>query len=106
MRPEHTPAGRALRAIQKYDEVAGNSPADLLHRDLLIEAEDALGAILWLSCTGEPSSWRDDGSVGGYDHNGDTCPIHEWLVESDQAEVQRTGSRGPGESPSASSPER
>lgn len=82
-------AALALRAIQRYDEVAGNSPPDLLHRYLLIEAETALGELLGLTCTGEPSMWSldDPSKVTGYDHNGDTCPIHEWLVESDQKEV-------------------
>jgi hypothetical protein len=80
----------ALRALQQYDEVAGNEPADVVHQPLLIEAMDALGVILGLSCTGEPSSWNADGSVGGYSHDGDTCPIHEWLVEADWLRVPMT----------------
>lgn len=71
---------RALRAIQKYDEVFSGVHA----RFLLIEAETALGEYLGLSCTGEPDGWNEDGSIALYKHNGDTCPIHEWLVESDQ----------------------
>ena len=81
-----TPAARALRAIQKYDEVAG-SGLDAEHRYLLLEAESELGALLGLDCTGEPSSWTREGVVVGYDHDGETCPIHEWLVPSDQKEV-------------------
>jgi hypothetical protein len=81
-----SPAARALRAIQKYDEVAGSALA-ASHRYLLIEAETELGALLGLDCTGEPSSWTREGVIVAYDHDGDTCPIHEWLVPSDQKEV-------------------
>jgi hypothetical protein len=78
----------ALRAIQQYDELAPYSELGL--RYLLIRAEDALGRELGLTCTGEPSSWEvGTERVTGYDHNGDTCPIHEWLVEGDQQEVAR-----------------
>ncbi|HEY7621725.1 MAG TPA: hypothetical protein VH834_18235 [Solirubrobacteraceae bacterium] len=84
-RLDHSSAARALRALQRYDELAGN--ADILHRHHLIEAETELGALLGLDCTGEPSSWTREGIVTGYDHDGDTCPVHEWLVPSDQQEV-------------------
>lgn len=87
-------AARALRAIQKYDEVAGNAPPDLLQRPLLIAAEDALGELLGLDCTGEPSAWDAAGRVAGYSHDGETCPIHEWLVEADQAELYRPNDGG------------
>lgn len=76
-----SPAALALRALQKYDEVASQQRQDIiLLRPLLIEAEDALGVLLGLECSGV--------SEGGgfYDHSGETCPIHEWLVEADGAE--------------------
>ncbi len=87
-----SPLALALRAIQKYDEVAGFTPklgadplAEIEARVLLIEAETILGNLLGLECTGEPTAWSlDDGRVTGYSHNGDTCPIHEWLVPADQ----------------------
>ena len=71
---------RALRALQKYDELVG-SGADVPGRHLLIEAETALGAILGLTCTGVEET------PGYYDHSGDTCPVHEWLVPEDHAAV-------------------
>jgi hypothetical protein len=74
-----TPEALALRALQKLDEVSPLTP----HRYLLIEAETQLGKTLGLTCTGEPSGWNEDGSVAYYDHNGDTCPIHEWLDTTD-----------------------
>jgi hypothetical protein len=78
-----SPLGLALRALQRLDEVA-----DLgLNRQHLIEAETILGAALGLDCTGEPGSWNGEGGVIGFDHNGDTCPVHEWLVESDQVKL-------------------
>jgi len=77
------PLARALRALQKYDEVV----SDVDHRYLLIEAETILGDELGLDCTGEPGGWNADGSVALYDHNGETCPVHEWLVEEDQRTV-------------------
>lgn len=73
------PVARALRALQKLDELASLP----LYRYLLIEAESALGEELGLDCTGVPDGWNDDGSVALYSHDGDTCPIHEWLVEDD-----------------------
>ena len=81
-----SPAALALRAIQKYDEIAATGPA-VMHRDLLIEAETHLGELLGLSCSGEPSSWTREGVITAYDHDGETCPVHEWLVPSDQKEV-------------------
>ena len=95
---EHdTPAARALRLIQQLDEVtdlvrpAGLLPGDvharLSTREYLIRAEDALGELLGLDCTGEPSSWTREGVITAYSHDGETCPIHEWLVPADQREV-------------------
>ena len=81
------PAALALRALQKYDEVAAYPPGEIEHRALIIEAESELGNLLGLACTGEPSSWTREGVVTAYDHDGDTCPVHEWLVDSDQKEV-------------------
>ena len=68
----------ALIAIQKYDDRAGNQPADIVHRYLLIRAETELGAVLGLTCTGEPSGWNADGTIASWSHDDDTCPIHEW----------------------------
>lgn len=72
------PVALALRAIQKYDQLA----TEVEYRDLLVEAETQLGAALGLECTGEV-----EGEIGGsghfYDHSGETCPTHEWLVPSD-----------------------
>lgn len=73
-----TKAGLALRAIQKLDELQPTP-----HRHLIIEAESRLGELLGLECTGVADWWNDDGTPAGYSHNGDTCPIHEWLVPSD-----------------------
>lgn len=75
-------AANALRALQRFDELEkfGN-------RHLLIQAETELGAVLGLECTGEEDGWNEDGSVAYWSHNGITCPIHEWLVQSDAAEV-------------------
>jgi len=71
------PAAVALRELQKLDEVTKIQP-----RERLIEAQDALGAELGLECTGAPEG------DGWYDHSGDTCPIHEWLVPSDYNETE------------------
>lgn len=70
-----SPAGLALRAIQKYDQLATFEAVG--QRRLLIEAMDALGDELGLECTGDA-----DGD-GLYDHSNGTCPVHEWLVPSD-----------------------
>lgn len=74
----------ALRRLQQLDEAVGLGPA----RRWLIEAETALGEELGLECTGEPDGWNEDGSIAFYEHNGDTCPIHEWFTESDHAEAE------------------
>lgn len=79
-----TPIALALRAIQKYDEMA---PVSGPHRYLLIEAETHLGKCLGLTCTGEVDGTNEDGTPAYYSHNGDTCPIHEWLVPTDAPEV-------------------
>lgn len=74
-----SPTARALRALQCYDEIS-----DARNRFLIIAAESALGEELGLECTGEPEGWNDDdGSVAYFRHDGDTCPIHEWLVPDD-----------------------
>lgn len=78
-----TELGLALRALQKLDEVSRLSP----WRHLLVEAETRLGDLLGLTCTGEPGIWNDAGEVVGYDHDGCTCPVHEWLVEADQPAI-------------------
>lgn len=73
------PAARALRALQKIDEASQLAPEA---REWLLEAEDALGEELGLTC----ETPRD--------HNGGTCPIHEWLDEGDAEivhELERQG---------------
>jgi hypothetical protein len=74
---EHAEA--ALRRLQVLDEVADLGD----HRHLLIAAETELGEILGFECTGEVDGENADGTSAFYSHNGDTCPIHEWLVEED-----------------------
>lgn len=76
-----TPVALALRALQKLDELDS-----IPNRHLLIEAQTQLGKDLGLECTGVR-----DGE--GYEHNGDTCPIHEWLVPGDAATIE-VGRRG------------
>lgn len=71
---------RALRNLQILDEVLSVEPRV---RELLIEAETLLGRAQGLECTGEPSGWLEDGTVTMWSHDGDTCPVHEWLEESD-----------------------
>ena len=72
----------ALRRLQQLDEVER-----IEHRHLLIAALTALGAALGLECTGTVDGWNEDGSPAYYSHDGDTCPIHEWLVPEDAKEV-------------------
>jgi hypothetical protein len=88
-RPLETPAALALRALQKYDQavpVAQQSgPPDravLVSRPLLLEAQSELGKLLGLRCAGvaEGNGW--------FSHNGETCPVHEWLVAEDHDAVQ------------------
>jgi hypothetical protein len=88
---------RALRALQKFDQIATvEKHSPVRSRPMFLEALDALGRQLGLECTGVkepyqvklgpnrkgPKVW-----VIGYDHSGETCPIHEWLVESDHDEI-------------------
>lgn len=69
----------ALRALQKLDQVHSLGE----HRYFLIEALTALGDELGLQCTGVVDGTNSDGSPAYYSHDGDTCPIHEWLYEED-----------------------
>ncbi|HEX3455282.1 MAG TPA: hypothetical protein VHS03_11690 [Gaiellaceae bacterium] len=71
--------GLALRRLQLLDELMALTP----HRYLLIDAETRIGAELGLECSGVADGWNEDGSPALYDHSGDTCPIHEWLVPAD-----------------------
>ena len=73
-----------LRGLQILDELV-----TVPDRSILIVAESELGAELGLECTGRPGGWAEDGTVVAYDHNGETCPIHEWLEESDPASLKR-----------------
>lgn len=70
-----SPVALALRDVQRFDQMH-SSGAD---REVLLRVMDALGRALNLACTGV----REPGEVLAYDHSGDTCPIHEWLVPSD-----------------------
>ncbi len=69
----------ALRRIQMIDERV--DLGDFRH--LAIEAMDALGEELGLTCTGEIDGTNSDGSPAYYSHDGDTCPIHEWMDKGD-----------------------
>lgn len=73
----NAPVARALRALQRLDAAAGARLEE--HRDLITEAQTLLGAQLGLVCTGH----RDDRGTYAYDHSGETCKIHEWLVVED-----------------------
>lgn len=73
------PLVQALRSLQIYDELKGDNE----NRHLLVKAMDALGEELGYVCTGVPDGRNEDGSVAFYAHDGDTCPIHEWLVPDD-----------------------
>lgn len=79
---QETPVAKALRALQMFDEKTHIDNT----RYLLMEAMSHLGEELGLECTGVVDGWNDDDSPAFYKHNGSTCPIHEWLVESDSQE--------------------
>lgn len=76
-----SPAALALRALQKYDQLQSTP----IHRDLLLDAMTYLGEVLGLDCTGVAEGG------GFYDHAGDTCPVHEWLVPVDRDIAERLG---------------
>jgi hypothetical protein len=88
----------ALRSLQKFDQIASvDKHSPVRSRPLFLEALDALGRALDLECTGvkEPYQVRlgphgrgPKRTVIGYDHSGDTCPIHEWLVLADHDELE------------------
>lgn len=67
--------GKALRLLQMIDEIASLEPRA---RELLVKAETELGLELGVECSGVPEP-------GGFDHSSGTCPVHEWLVESDHS---------------------
>jgi hypothetical protein len=69
----------ALRLLQQLDQVGRLNEKGLR---LLREAQDILGKPLGLHCTGV-----DDGD-GFFSHDGDTCPIHEWLVPEDYEAIE------------------
>lgn len=77
-------ARRALRALQVADEAMPMEVYVKHGRSWLLEVQDRLGRELGLTCTGEREH-EQEGDVVAYDHNGDTCPIHEWLVTSDES---------------------
>lgn len=77
-RSADTRAARALRGLQILDQMTGRGvKRPWLERTVLLSTMDVLGAQLFLRCTGTP-----DGQ-GEYQHDGGTCPIHEWLVPAD-----------------------
>jgi hypothetical protein len=84
-----SPTARTLRLLQQLDEVLAYVDTEILARRYLVEAESQLGELLGLACTGEPETVNPGTGEAytAYDHSGDTCPIHEWLVPSDQKEV-------------------
>jgi hypothetical protein len=65
-------AREALRALQRYDEVATLERAERAR--MLTVMEDIGGGVIGLDCTGHARS-----------HDGETCPIHEWVDEHDAA---------------------
>lgn len=73
----------ALRRLQQIDEACHLDEA----RGWLLEAEDALGLMLGLQCTGTLEG-EDTLGMPLYDHSIGTCPIHEWLDPSDQPEAE------------------
>lgn len=81
------PLACVLRALQRLDEHTSMPE----HRHLLIRAETLLGELLGLTCTGTPDGWYDEACTkpASFDHSGETCPIHEWLVDSDASEHER-----------------
>lgn len=85
-------ATTALRELQRLDEAHELGE----HRHYLIRAQTELGELLGLECTGEVDGTNADGSPAFYSHNGNTCPVHEWLVPEDQHELETTtaGSAG------------
>lgn len=71
----------ALRRLQQIDQAVTMHPDA---RAWLLEAEDALADVLHLECTGAVEG------PGVYEHNGDTCPVHEWLKpDEDHPEAER-----------------
>ena len=78
----NSPLARALRALQSLDQHV------IPNRHLLIRAETLIGELMGYQCTGTPDGWDEDGTVAAYSHDGDTCPIHEWLVETDSPDYE------------------
>lgn len=86
----NSPAAWALRALQKQDQVLplvlGSASAEIQWRSIVARryvtaAQTALGELLGLECTGALEE------SGDHDHSGETCPIHEWLVDADYLET-------------------
>lgn len=67
-------AREALRALQRYDEVARLGAAE---RDRMMRVQEDLGARVGLECSGGGDPYPT--------HNSGTCPIHEWVDEGDHA---------------------
>lgn len=76
MTKEQAFAREALRALQKFDQVSSIANDQ---RQRLMAVQDDLGEIVGLDCTGALDM------EGRYEHNGGTCPIHEWVDENDYA---------------------
>jgi hypothetical protein len=67
-------AREALRALQRYDEVAKLTLVERVHVQFV---QEDIGKALGLDCT------ADDPKAADKSHNSGTCPIHEWLDEGD-----------------------
>jgi hypothetical protein len=77
VRSADTRPALALRGLQMLDQMQRDRQRSALERATLYRCMDSLGACLFIACTGTGSP--DE----GYEHNGDTCPVHEWLVPDD-----------------------
>lgn len=75
-------AREALRALQRYDHVARLSVVSRARVQIM---QEDLGEVLGLVCT------ADDPRDPVPSHNSGTCPIHEWVDESDGALCPDTG---------------
>lgn len=85
-RSADTRTARALRGLQVLDKMQGRGARRAWYeRTLMLRAMDALGAQLSIRCTGVGNPEE------GYDHNGDTCPVHEWLIEADYQQCEIPG---------------
>lgn len=78
MTKEQAFAREALRALQRYDEVAAIGASE---RDRMMRVQEDLGERLGIECSGSGTGVIGDPAS----HKGLTCPIHEWVEEADWA---------------------